>query len=739
MSLKKLASLIVKISANGAQAQAEFRKLEKSAQEFGQSMQRVGKNMSKYVTIPLTAMAALSINAANTQLQAEARLLTALKGREDVQKRLIKQAAELQSRSLYGDEAIIEQQAYLAALGMSEQQINDTIEAAAQLAAALGMDLNSAVRNLAKTYSGMTGELGESVPALRELTAEELKAGAAIEYVKENYQGFAETAAETGTGPLVQLKNKLGDLAEKVGTILIPILDKVVVILDALVDALSKLPEGAQTAVVGFGVIAAAIGPVLMAVGSIISSLKLIIPAVASVKTAMVSAFGAGGPIFVAVTALVGMLVELYNMTNRLDQWSKEWEDKEKQRLADKERLTREGALKSYYGYTQQEDAYNSRGELVMRAGKVEGNYDVERIRRRIAELQNLASATDKFLHLQENLTREELNLIHKTWPNQPFENAKALLPDINAELRGLRQALSDIEAGRTLDDILNSVVVEEFNATTEETVGIIGKLQEQIEALEDKKLLATSKEEIGEINLQLAELNKQLDEIKDYDPTKVVTKLDTIATKPLTFGVSGPKMASLEKSFNFEEWKKKFITMSDEMVGLVNSLNSALSNAFGSLASAMGEGIEAAITGDEFKPMQRLMLIIGDMLKQMGAALVAYATALEAFKEAWKNPWIAFGAGLAAIAAGSVITGLAKRGLPKLAQGGLAYGPTIAVVGDNPGAANDPEVVAPLSKLRDYMGGQKLELTGDIQWEMRGDTLRAVLDRNNIRVATLG
>ena len=42
---------------------------------------------------------------------------------------------------------------------------------------------------------------------------------------------------------------------------------------------------------------------------------------------------------------------------------------------------------------------------------------------------------------------------------------------------------------------------------------------------------------------------------------------------------------------------------------------------------------------------------------------------------------------------------------MPKLANGGLAYGPTTAIVGDNPGATSDPEVIAPLSKLQNLMG----------------------------------
>jgi phage-related protein len=38
---------------------------------------------------------------------------------------------------------------------------------------------------------------------------------------------------------------------------------------------------------------------------------------------------------------------------------------------------------------------------------------------------------------------------------------------------------------------------------------------------------------------------------------------------------------------------------------------------------------------------------------------------------------------------------------IPRLAKGGLAYGPTLAMVGDNRGAAADPEVVSPLSTLQ--------------------------------------
>ena len=109
---------------------------------------------------------------------------------------LKQQAVALQQQSRVGDEVIIAQQSYLASLGLTEQQIKDTIEASVDLAAATGMTLESAVMNTAKTLSGLAGEVGEKLgPAFRELTPEALKAGAGIQFIKEQFAGVAQADA----------------------------------------------------------------------------------------------------------------------------------------------------------------------------------------------------------------------------------------------------------------------------------------------------------------------------------------------------------------------------------------------------------------------------------------------------------------------------------------------------------------------------------------------------------------
>lgn len=76
------------------------------------------------------------------------------------------------------------------------------------------------------------------------------------------------------------------------------------------------------------------------------------------------------------------------------------------------------------------------------------------------------------------------------------------------------------------------------------------------------------------------------------------------------------------------------------------------------------------------------------------------------------KNPLL--GVAVAGIAVAGInavfdraMQSLNKRSkITKLAKGGLAYGETLAMVGDNPNAKSDPEVISPLSKLQSMISG---------------------------------
>ena len=165
-----------------------------------------------------------SIKLAGVQEQAEKKLSFAFGGST---KQLLNQASALQKVSTFGDEAIIAQQGFLASLQFSEEQIKSIIPVAMDLASATGMSLESAVRNTAKTFSGMAGELGELVPQIRELTTEQMKAGEAVEVMGNLFEGQATNQTQTLTGSLEQMKNAVGDASEAFGELLGPAVIKI--------------------------------------------------------------------------------------------------------------------------------------------------------------------------------------------------------------------------------------------------------------------------------------------------------------------------------------------------------------------------------------------------------------------------------------------------------------------------------------------------------------------------------
>lgn len=126
-------------------------------------------------------------------------------------------ARSLQLVTTTGDEVILNNLAFARTFAQSNQQAKAMTAAALDLAAATGMSMESAIRNLGKSLSGLSGELGEAIGEIRNLTAEQLKGGAAIELVSNKFAGFAQSQTRTFSGAIAQLTNSWGDFLETVG------------------------------------------------------------------------------------------------------------------------------------------------------------------------------------------------------------------------------------------------------------------------------------------------------------------------------------------------------------------------------------------------------------------------------------------------------------------------------------------------------------------------------------------
>jgi hypothetical protein len=140
-----------------------------------------------------------------------------------------------------------------------------------------------------------------------------------------------------------------------------------------------------------------------------------------------------------------------------------------------------------------------------------------------------------------------------------------------------------------------------------------------------------------------------------------------------------------------------------------VNTINGILTNLDINMLTNFGEQIGNMLAGGKFD-ISQMGTILADALSSIGKALIAFAITNGAAMELFKNPktWpLALAAGIAAVAAGTALKAkISDNAATPFANGGIVSGPTMGLVGEYPGAQSNPEVIAPLDKLKDMIGG---------------------------------
>lgn len=219
------------ITKSFAPVETAARKTSNSIREgFADAWQSIGKGVAignlvaNGITSAFSAMGrfvAGSIEAAEKQENALNRLGQALKQTNAFSKEAVSNfaafASELQRNSTFGDEVVLDQLAIAKSFGLTNEQAKKLVQGAVELSATFGTSLESNVKNLGKTFAGLTGELGESLPMLRTLTAEQLKAGGALDLVLSKFGGSAANELNTYTGQVKSLSNAVGDFQEQLG------------------------------------------------------------------------------------------------------------------------------------------------------------------------------------------------------------------------------------------------------------------------------------------------------------------------------------------------------------------------------------------------------------------------------------------------------------------------------------------------------------------------------------------
>ena len=772
---RRIADLLIKIGADSYEFQQKTKQVERSLDGVGKKLTSIGKSLSLKLTAPIVAMGAASVAAADTQAKAEAKVQQAIKSSSMAAglsfEQLKTYASELQNETLFGDEEILNnataqlltftniagenfKRTQAVALDLSTVLDGDLKSASIQL----GKALNDPVKNLsALSRSGIqfSEEQREVINTLAKTNRLAEAQGVILDELERQYGGQAKAAAEVGTGALKQLQNSWGDFMEQIGAAMMPFVNKVAGALKIVVAALQSMSPEMRNVIVGIAGITAAIAPLSLALGGIIRML----PMLATGFTALLS------PIGLAVTAVLALGSAFLYAKHRKQEMLDEMTD-------------------NFDGLTL--------GTLERR---LKENRRLQEVNERESPWQGNSPYSKLVYALNKGKRRDNLLM-----EEQALEEA---IRRTNARYEERDRA--EREAARITEQMTKAL--SSANTQIKVESGLIGDLKNQIAALEKRKLMPSSTvEDIAECNAEIERLQRELQELQNIKPEdlEIKPKLDSVLGEDFKIEFPAPKIelddlqpvmadytSKTKEIFSFvreglygwaddtSSYLQKNLSATVEIVEnytntLTNkgwSFGAAMEHVAQTIASTMqrfdqqvsafladsivaaAEALGQVIAGDlGFGGLLKAILTqFANFLKNIGAQLIEFGVMIIAFKSALKsvlaNPWAAIAIGAAMVAAAAVMTALinknAKESVPALATGGLAYGKTLALVGDNPNAIADPEVIAPLSKLQAMLpsGGvaQNIKITLGGQLTAKGRDLVYVLGKENFKTAILG
>lgn len=352
--------------------------------------------------------------------------------------------------------------------------------------------------------------------------------------------------------------------------------------------------------------------------------------------------------------------------------------------------------------------------------------------------LQDYDSAIAYHKKLQQTATQEEYRNIQRiidvlekkraefigepekkseAMPKTPVYNSPAPIGELDTigKLTKAIQYYQEVQQNQSADEIVN----------TQRTIDLLEAKRDAMQQLltipaieaDTKHLQGLSPEKLR-IELELIGLSGVRERLKALQ--------DMLSTAP------EKQRAELERLIPVWQSYAESLTVAQKRHVSAQEVFGNLTSIISHLGSAVGDG-----AGEWLSWGASLLGAIGTAIPAIVALTAAKKTEANANTEAAVTGAAAsvasvpvVGAVMAVAAISSVIAALAA--IPKFANGGIAYGPTLGIFGEYAGASNNPEVVAPLDKLRGMLaepGG--IDLSG-IEFKIKGRTLVALIEKEN-------
>jgi hypothetical protein len=682
--MSSFAKISIRFNADLKQFRSQMDNATRDIKKVGAAMTKVGAGLSAGLTLPLLALGAKSVQSFNKQAKAIAQVEAGLKSTGNAvgftSQKLQDMASDLQNTTLFGDEEILQGATaqLLTFTNIAGVQFERTQKAALDLATRLDGDLKSASIQLGKA-------LNDPVANLSALSR------SGIQFSKEqkaviNSLVATNRLADAQTIILDELQNQYGGAAEaaaKAGTgpftqlsnILGDILEDFgKIIAEALLPFIAKLKEMALS----FKALSPEVKKTIVIVAALLSAIGPLLVTLGLLMTTvipgLITAFA-----FLSTTAIPALITAFTYLNTVI--------------LANPITWVVAAVAALVYGFT----------ELVQTITPAVS---------KLKTFYNLVASGGNYSSFVAMQLRDQMT-----------EAAKAT-GDASVALNKLNNILSKPEETKTTNTPTLKLLPTDAEIKAE-AAAAEKALNESLQATINR-----SQKELDKIQLMVAmdiDVAKNAAEVEYF-----INKIDDLNEAWLTL----------------EDLPDPFEGFKDTMVDVGDTINSALEGAIQNTVQFFAEFIGAlasgnASIGDLFKG---LIGLVAGFMDTLGQALIAVGVASEAFKTVFASGVGAIIAGGALIALASVVKAIFAGGVggssggrtavPALANGGIAYGPTMAYVGEYAGANSNPEVIAPLDKLKAMIadtvggGGGNMNVTGE--FILKNNTLVAAVKRGD-------
>ena len=246
--------------------------------------------------------------------------------------------------------------------------------------------------------------------------------------------------------------------------------------------------------------------------------------------------------------------------------------------------------------------------------------------------------------------------------------------------------------------------------------VQTLGMYDRQLQRLQQQRLDA-SKEQLPAIDAEIARVRRLRDEFEG-----VTAEVRELAAMPKFTdawgGIKGIGNSIRDITDALTESEDAWTTITglvDGFIGLFQGFEQVIGiiNAISAATATMAATKSAAST----------QVAAANSLEATSNTAVAATGAASAMANI---PWVGPALAIAAVAA--VLASLAN--LPKFANGGVVYGPTLGLIGEYGGASSNPEVIAPLSRLRSLIGGDSG--VSEVRFRIEGRELVGISKKQN-------